>query len=113
MNSYITLMSIGCVPAPFLESTSNKSQPDLLTLLKYYVKLFDEPISFPPVRQQDQNIPFTNVIQTIRSRPYMYPMIQKNEIERMMSDMKYSGIIRDNNNFFVYQMIHVKKKYGS
>ena len=49
----------------------------------------------------------------VKIRPYRYPTIQKDEIERLITKMKNVGIIRDSHSSFASLVILVKKKNGS
>ncbi|KAL0313431.1 UNVERIFIED_CONTAM: Retrovirus-related Pol polyprotein from transposon.6 [Sesamum radiatum] len=46
-------------------------------------------------------------------RPYRYPTIHKNEIEKLVEEMLKSGIIRDNTSPYSSPVVMVKKKDGS
>lgn len=66
-------MPLCFVPAPTLKTTSAKLHPDLVTLLKQYVKLFDNPKTLPPVRPHDLKTPLTNENHTFKIMPYRHP----------------------------------------
>ena len=48
----------------------------------------------------------------MKIRPYRCLSVQKDEIEKMVAEMKKSSIIRDNNNVFAFSIVLVKKKDG-
>ena len=52
-------------------------------------------------------------LQIVKIKPYRYPSIQKDEIEKMVYEIKEVGIIQDNTSSFVFPIILVKKKDGS
>ena len=85
----------------------------LQDLLQQYNKLFEEPIGLPPERTYDHHIPLKDERQVVKMRPYRYPTIQKDEIERLVTDMKATGIIRDSRSPFASPVVLVKKKDGS
>ena len=49
----------------------------------------------------------------VKILPYRYPTVQKNEIERLVTEMKAVGIIRDSNSPFASSVVMVKKKDGT
>ena len=71
------------------------------------------PRGLPPPRAHDHRIPLTDEFQTVKIRPYRYPSIQKNEIEKMIREMKEVGIIRDSTSSFASPIVLVKKTDGS
>ena len=46
-------------------------------------------------------------------RPYRYPIVQNDEIEKQVVEMKSNNIIRDNNSVFAFPVVLVKKKDGT
>lgn len=48
--------------------------------------------------------------QPINLRPYIYPYVQKSEIEKIMDELLHYGAIQPNNNPFVFPVLLVKKK---
>ena len=87
--------------------------PELQSLLCQNAILFDTPQGLPPVRQHDHRILLSDETKTVKIRPYRYPMIQKDEIEKMVLDIKQTGIIRDSTSAFASPVVLVKKKDGS
>ena len=75
-----------------------------------FARIFETPSEFPPKRSHDHFILLKDETQVVRIKPYRYPTIQKNEIEKMVSEMKHTSIIRDNNSPFAFLVILVKKK---
>ena len=109
----LLMTSIGHT-APVECSAGWESFPqELQTLLSQYSILFEVPQGLPPVRQQDHRILLTDETKTVKIRPYRYPTIQKDEIEKMVQDMKETGIIRDTTSSFASPVVLVKKKDGS
>ena len=86
---------------------------ELQSLLCRFTILFDVPIGLPPLKSHDHQIPLKDEHQIVKVRPYRYPAIQKTEIEKMIKEMKDTGIIRDSTNPFASLVILVKKKDGS
>ena len=85
----------------------------LQALLCQYSVLFEMLKGLPPVRQHDHKIMLTDETRAVKLRPYRYSTIQKDEIEKMVLDMKEVGIIRDTTSSFASPVVLVKKKDGS
>lgn len=70
------------------------------------------PDGLPPKRSIEHNVVLegTNLV---RVRPYRYPHIQKEEIERLVSDMLQTGVIQPSHSPYSSPVILVKKKDGS
>ena len=60
----------------------------LQTLLLQFGTLFEIPKGLPPPRTHDHKIQLVDESQTVKIRPYRYPAVQKDEIERMVAEMK-------------------------
>ena len=96
-----------------VSTTIHKSVPnDLRQLLDHYKVLFEVPKGLPPPRAHDHKIPLVNELHVVKMRPYRYPSIQKDKIEKMIGDMKEAGIIRDSTSSFASPIVLVKKKDG-
>ncbi|KAF7116358.1 hypothetical protein RHSIM_RhsimUnG0031100 [Rhododendron simsii] len=59
--------------------------PEISMLLQNYEDVFSEPQGLPPVRAHDHQIPLFPSTQPPSIRPYRYPYIQKNEIEKIIT----------------------------
>ena len=46
-------------------------------------------------------------------RPYRYPTVQKDEIKKLVEEMKSTGVIKDSTNPFISPVVLVKKKDGT
>ena len=75
--------------------------------------MFETPKRLPPSKRHDHKIKLTDESQTVKIRPYRYFAVQKNEIERIVAEMKEIGIIQDSHSLFASSVIFVKKKDGS
>ncbi|KZV39307.1 peroxidase 64 [Dorcoceras hygrometricum] len=97
------------------ERREEATQPttDLEELLKQYKELFDVPRTLPPTRTQDHAIRLKEGHGPVQVRPYRYAHHQKDEIEKMVSEMMQSGIIQPSCSPFSSPVILVKKKDGS
>ncbi|KAA3465422.1 reverse transcriptase [Gossypium australe] len=86
---------------------------DLLNLLEAFNDVFQTPVGLPPSRLQDHRIPLRDESMIVNMRTYYYPIIQKNEMERLIQKMSHNRIIRDSNSAFASPIVMVKEKDGS
>ena len=112
MRFYIMPMSRETTNALALEATSDQ-RSELDALFKQYQQVFDTPKTLPPLRTHDHRIPLEPRSGPVSVRPYRYPHIQKNEIERAVKEMLATGIIRPSFSPFSSPVLLVKKKDGS
>lgn len=84
--------------------------PEISILLQNYEDVFSEPKSLPPVRAHDHQIPLFPGTQPPSIRPYRYPYIQKNEIEKIVREMMATGVIRHSFSPYSSPVLLVKKK---
>ena len=75
--------------------------------------MFEIPRELPPIRPHDHRIPLLDESQSFKVRPYRYPTVQKNELEKMVAEMLDAGVIRDSHSSFASPVVLVKKKDGS
>lgn len=95
-------------------TTSHKYIPQSLqNLLQEFDDIFRDPIGLPPASLHNHKILLQDEKVAVKIRPYRYPTMQKNEIERIVQEMLYNGVIRDSTNFFASLIVMVKKKDGS
>lgn len=87
--------------------------PDITHLILQYAAIFDEPKSLPPTRTHDHKIPLKPNTQPTNSRPYRYPHIQKSEIEKIVTELLSTGVIRTSTSPYSSPVLLVKKKDGS
>lgn len=78
-------------------------------LLRDFADLFEPPRGLPPVRRQDHRIPLKPNTEAVAVRPYRYPQLQKDEIEKQCEDMLAQGIIRESTSAFSSPVLLVKK----
>lgn len=86
---------------------------DLLAILQEFSDIFEEPKTLPPQRNDDHKIPLKLGSEPVHMKPYMYPYIQKNEIEKLVKEMLQSGIIRPSVSSFSSLVQLAKKKYNT
>ncbi|XP_077232454.1 uncharacterized protein LOC143869781 [Tasmannia lanceolata] len=63
------------------------ANPEMATLLHHYSDIFAEPHGLPPSRSHDHCIPLKEGSEPTNVRPYRYPNVQKNEIEKVVREM--------------------------
>lgn len=86
---------------------------DLHKLLSAYEKIFQEPHGLPPPRTTDHSIPIVERVNLVSVRPYRYAHAQKDEIEKLVSEMLAAGVIRPSTSPYSSPVILVRKKDGS
>lgn len=86
---------------------------DLLHILHDFCDVFEEPKGLPPIRIHEHQIPLKTGTQPPSIRPYRYPYIQKNEIEKIVQEMLTSVVIRHSVSPFSSPVLLVKKKDNS
>ena len=82
-------------------------------LLVRYQSIFHAPTILPLAKAHDHWIILEPNTGPTNIRPYQYPYIQKNEIERVVKEMLTTGIIRPIFNPFSSPVLLVKRKDGS
>jgi hypothetical protein len=82
-------------------------------LLQSYEDLFEEPRGLPPARRHDHHIRLLPGTMPIAVRPYRYPQLLKDEIEKQCEDMLQQGIIRECTSAFSSPVLLVKKSDGT
>jgi hypothetical protein len=83
------------------------------TLLKSFSDLFDEPQGLPLVHRHDHRIRLLSGMAPVAIRPYRYPQLLKDEIERQCDEMLHQGIIRECTSTFSSPVLLVKKHEGT
>lgn len=81
-------------------------------LLNSYKEVFQSLEVITPKRQQDHAIHLWEGASIPNLRPYKYPHQQKNEIEKLISEMLKANIIRPSINLHPSPIILVRKKDG-
>jgi len=89
------------------------TDPELALLLQTYQDVFQSPHGLPPSKVHDHAIHLLPNTAPIKVRPYKYPHCQKDEIERLVSDMLAEGVIQPSTSPFSSPVLLVKKKDGT
>jgi hypothetical protein len=79
-------------------------------LLHSYQDIFKEPTRLPPLRAHDYVIPLKEGSQPINLRPYCHAGLQKDIVEKIVTEMLDSGIIQHSTSPFASPVVLVKKK---
>ncbi|XP_027088762.1 uncharacterized protein [Coffea arabica] len=96
------------------EENSTESMPlAVQELLQDYEDIFQTPHSLPPSRNVDHEIPLKPDAQPFKLKPYRYPHCHKEEIERQVTEMLQTGIVKHSNSPFASPVLLVKKKEGT
>ena len=102
-----------CASAPTIQVGNSADTGSLSQqVLSSFQDLFVEPKGLPPSRTHDHRIPLTPGNQPVSMRPYRYPHFQKAEIEKLISEMLESGVIRLSHSPYSFPIILVKKHDG-
>jgi hypothetical protein len=84
--------------------------PQLQELLNEFTDLFAEPLELPPWRSCDHTIPLVEGAQPVSVRPYRYAPTLKSEIEKQVTEMLQSGLIKRSTSAFSSPVLLVRKK---
>jgi len=102
----------GAYQAMGLESEKT-ANPEVQTVLQRYADVFEEPQTLPPHRGLDHKIILKPGTPPVNVRPYRYPTLQKDLIEKIVQEMLQAGVIRDSHSPYSSPIVLVKKKDGS
>jgi hypothetical protein len=84
--------------------------PRIAQVIKQFESVFESPKVLPPSRSCNHTIPLLLGAQPVFIWPYRYAPTVKVEIERQVSEMLNSGIIRHNTSSFSSPVLLVHKK---
>lgn len=93
--------------------TMQTSSALLGELLVEFGELFDKPSGLPPQRSCDHKIRLLQGTDPVAVRPYRYPHLLKDEIERQCTEMLRNGVIRPSSSPFSSPGLLVKKTDNS
>jgi hypothetical protein len=83
------------------------------SLLLDFADIFEAPRGLPPQRRHDHRIHLLPGTAPVAVRPYRYPQLLKDEVERQCADMLAQGIIRPSTSPFSSPILLVKKADGT
>ncbi|MCI32827.1 hypothetical protein A2U01_0054041, partial [Trifolium medium] len=98
------------VKGDVLNELPSNIDPELALLLHTYRDVFMVPSGLPPPREQDHAIPLQQGSDPVKVKPYRYPHVQKEQIEKMIKEMLEQGIIQPSNSPFSSPILLVKKR---
>ena len=90
--------------------TADPALPLLDSLLQQHGAIFDEPRGLPPACPYDHRIHLLPGTAPVAVRPYRYPQLQKDELERQCAEMLAQGIIRPSTSPFSTPVLLVRKQ---
>lgn len=99
--------------APTLSSMKLEADLQLQKIRSDFSSIFNIPIGLPPARTCDHRIFPEHGIEPVVVRPYRYPHVQKDEIERQCAEMLSQGVIRPSTSPFSSPVILVNKTNNS
>ncbi|XP_019228846.1 PREDICTED: uncharacterized protein LOC109209936 [Nicotiana attenuata] len=88
--------------------------PELAALIKQYDRVFEPPTTLPPHKGSfDHRIPLKEASNPVNKRPYRYPGIKKDIIEKLVQEMLDQGVIQLSCSPYASPVVLVGKKDGS
>jgi hypothetical protein len=90
-------------------SALSASHDHMKALLESFEDIFAEPHGLPPPCRHDHRIRLLPGTTPVVVRPYRYPQLLKDEIERQCDDMLQHGIIRECTSVFLSPVLLVRK----
>jgi hypothetical protein len=90
-------------------ASMDKNRECLEELLSSFSDLFWDPQGLPPSCRQDHHIRLLAGTVPVVVRPYRYPQLLKDEIERQCDQMLAQGIVRECTSTFSSPVLLVKK----
>ena len=89
------------------------SEAKLSALLKEFTDIFEESKTLPPHRSHDHKIILKEGTSPVNVRPYRYPALQKDVIEKTVQEMLEVGVVRPSQSPYSSSIVLVKKKDGT
>jgi hypothetical protein len=96
-----------------ITAAGHPTAPQLHQLLDRFSHLFAEPVTLPPRRSHDHQIPVLLNCAPTNVRPYRYAHVQKDEIERTVKALLETRLIRPSHSPYSSPVLLVHKKDGT
>lgn len=103
------IVELGCVTVVAREQLGCVSER-LQQLLQEFASVFRMPMGLPPPRHKEHTITLKEGSTPVSVRPYRYPQIQKDEIEKLVHEMLAASIIQPSVSPFSSPVLLVQKK---
>jgi hypothetical protein len=94
-------------------STVEVAREFLDLLLAEFEDVFTTPTGLPPQRSRDHRVHLLPGTTQVVVRPYRYPQLQKDELERQCQALEQQGLIRRSSSVFLAPVLLVKKADGT
>jgi len=107
-----SLVQVYHIASDASDSPKSDIMPEVQLILDDFASVFAEPSGLPPRRACDHKIPLVPGAQPVSVRPYRYAPTLKSEIERQVTQMLNSGLIRPSTSAFPSPVLLVRKKTG-
>lgn len=88
---------------------TDQTQNSLSSILQQFEDLFAKPTGLPPKRDCDHRIRLLQGSDLVAIRPYRYPHLLKDEIEKQCTEMLRNGVIRPSTSPISFPVLLVKK----
>ncbi|KFK40792.1 hypothetical protein AALP_AA2G041600 [Arabis alpina] len=82
-------------------------------VISEFASVFEEPQGLPPCRGKEHAIVLETGASPVSVRPFRYPQVQREELEKQVATMLAAGIIKESTSPFSSPVLLVKKKDGS
>jgi len=107
-----TFNSIICTPAHVYRNSSDRSWTSVagvkIILLVAYI--IEEPRSLPTNQSHDLKIILKEGTSPINARPYRYPSLQKDVMEKILQEMLEAGVVRPSQSPYSSPIVLAKKR---